>query len=103
NTPGIANCVHVLLAMQHLKDRSEPLTKEVASTLTTPGFFSTDALINLFKVIKNIELYKRSALPLRCYRCGSSAFDYKRLRCRCGADIYSATDSMSFLLRRIDE
>jgi hypothetical protein len=99
NPPGTANCLHILLAMQHLKDCSRPLTHELLSALSTPGFFSPENLVNLFDNIGSIELFKRTSLPLRCYSCGSYAFDYKRLRCECGVDLYSATDSMSFLIR----
>jgi len=98
NPPGTANCLHVLLAMRHLKECAEPLSNEIASALTTPGFFSKDDLFYLFGAIGTINLYRRTILPLRCYRCGSSAFDYTRLRCRCGVDLYAAADSMSFLL-----
>jgi hypothetical protein len=98
NPPGIANCLHVLLAMRHLKDCGEPLSNEIASALATPGFFSKDDLFYLFGAIGTIDLYRRTILPLRCYRCGSSSFDYKRLRCACGTDLYAAADSMSFLL-----
>jgi hypothetical protein len=102
NPPDIANCLHVLLAMRHLKDCANPLTDKILSSLTAPGFFSKDDLLYLFGAIKTIELYKRAILPLRCYRCGSSAFDYKRLRCICGVDLYAAADSMSFLLWKAD-
>jgi hypothetical protein len=102
NPPGVANCLHVLLAMQHLKDRRQLLTPEITATLTTPGFFSPDDLQYLFGNIQTMDLYKRTSLPLRCYRCGSDSFDYKQLRCSCGADIYAATDSMSFILRKTD-
>jgi len=79
-------------------DCAEPLSNEIASALTSPGYFSEDDLFNLFGAIETIDLYRRTILPLRCYRCGSSAFDYKRLRCGCGVDLYAAADSMSFLL-----
>jgi hypothetical protein len=100
--PGAANCLHVLLAMQHLKDCSLPLSPEVAVTLATPGFFSTDDLVYLFENIRGIDFFKRTSLPLRCYRCRSSAFNYKQLRCVCGVDLYAASDSMSALLWKVD-
>jgi hypothetical protein len=100
SVPGTANCLHVLLAMQHLKDRSEPLTDEIASSLASPEFFTPRDLADLFEATGDLRLYKRTALPLRCYRCGSSAFDYKRWQCRCGVALYGAADSMSFLIRK---
>jgi hypothetical protein len=100
--PGTANCLHVLLAMQHLKDCSLPLSPQVAATLATPGFFSTDDLAYLFENIRGIDFFKRTSLPLRCYRCRSSTFNYKQLRCVCGVDLYAASDSMSALLWKVD-
>jgi hypothetical protein len=102
NALGTATCLHVLLAIQHLKDCSEPLTPELASTLVTPGFFSVGDLLCLFSAIESIELFRRTSLPLRCYACGSRAFDYKRLRCQCGVNLYAAADSMSFLIRKVE-
>jgi hypothetical protein len=98
--PDAANCLHVLLALQHLKDIGEPLTGALASSLATPGFFSAEEVGFLSQEIGSIVLYKRTSLPLRCYRCGSNIFDYRHLKCRCGADLYASADSMSFLLRR---
>jgi hypothetical protein len=100
NAPGTANCLHVLLAMQHLKDCGRQLTRKLASTLGTPGYFSREDLTYLYGTIETIELFKRTSLPLRCYACGSSAFDYRRLRCQCGVNLYAAADSMSFLIHK---
>jgi hypothetical protein len=98
--PGGANCLHVLLALQHFADCGQSMTGALAASLATPGFFSAEEVRFLAEEIASIALYKRTSLPLRCYRCGSSAFDYPRLKCGCGADLYAAADSMSFLLRR---
>jgi hypothetical protein len=88
---GEANSLHVLLAMQHLKERGKTLTPRVASDLASSA---------LFNQIDAVQLYRRSLLPLHCYACGSDDFDYRHLRCRCGVDLYSSTDSMSFLIKR---
>jgi hypothetical protein len=79
NLTDTANCLHVLLAMQHLKDCSQSLTSEVASALTSPGFFTVGDLNYLFEAIGDIELYKTPALPLRCYSCGSKCPTEKEL------------------------
>jgi hypothetical protein len=100
--PGTANCLHVLLAMQHLKDCSLPLSQEVVAMLATSGFFSANDLAYLFENIRSIDFFKRTSLPLRCYRCRSSTFNYKQLRCVCGVDLYAASDSMSALLWKVD-
>jgi hypothetical protein len=97
---GQANCLHTLLAIQHLKDCHETMTAEIARDLESSVFFSSDDVLRLFSDIDTLPLYKRTSLPLRCYRCGQRNFDYRRLLCRCGAELYSATDSMSFIIRK---
>ncbi len=95
-----ATCLHVLLAMQHIKATGARLTDAVAEQLATPGFFSVEEVYALFGAIASVELYKRTRLPLRCYRCGGSSFDYAALRCGCGVPLYETADSMSFLIRK---
>jgi hypothetical protein len=97
---GSANSLHVLLAIQHLKERNRSLTLELARELASPSFFTVDELLALFDQVATLQMYRRSSLPLSCYACGSDQFDYRRLRCRCGVDIYSSTDSMAYLIRR---
>jgi hypothetical protein len=98
--PGAANALHVLLAIEHLRSCGRALTPELAHRLASAGFFTAAEVAWLFEATSALELYRRSALPLSCYRCGGSDFDYRRLRCPCGADLYSATDSMAFLIHR---
>jgi hypothetical protein len=95
-----ANSLHVLLAIEHLKERNRPLSPEMADELASPSFFTADELLTLFDQVATLHMYRRSSLPLHCYACGSDRFDYRRLRCRCGVEIFSSTDSMSFLIRR---
>ena len=98
--PGNANCLHVLLAIQHLRRIGRALTPDMADELETPGFFTAGELAGLFEQIAELDLYKRTSLPLRCYRCGSQDFDYKLLRCSCGVNLYSCANSMAFLIRK---
>lgn len=95
-----ATCLHVLLAMQHIKATGGRITDSVAEQLASPGFFDITDVYALFRSIASIELYKRTRLPLRCYRCGGSSYDYANLRCGCGVPLYETADSMSFLIRK---
>ena len=95
-----ATSLHVLLAMQHLKATGSSLTNKVLDDLSSPGFFSQDDVRALFESITSIELYRRTQLPLRCYRCGSTCYDYTKLTCECGVPLYENSDSMSFLIRK---
>ena len=90
----------MLLALQHLKEIGQPLDAITAQRLAARGFFSASEVLALSRRIDNSHLYRRTTLPLRCYVCGSENFDYANYRCMCGADIFLAPDSMTFLLRR---
>lgn len=98
--PGAPNALHVLLAFEHLKAVGGSLTDAVAERLASPAYFGRDDLLGLFAQIDGVTLYRRPNLPLRCYACGGSAFDYPALRCACGTDLYAATDSMTALIRK---
>jgi cephalosporin hydroxylase len=96
---GCANALHVLLALEHLKATDRRVTAEMASALS--GFFEPNEIFDLSRTIANLYLFRRGLLPLRCYKCQQSDFDYVSLRCRCGVDLYAETDSMTCLLQKI--
>lgn len=98
NGAGSANCLHVLLAFEHLKTLGRPLTPALAKQLASARFFTEPEVMTLFDQISALEVYRRPHLPLRCYNCGTSEFDYRTLRCTCGVALYSASDSMSVLI-----
>jgi len=52
----------------------------------------------LFAVTARVEIYKRTQLPLRCYACGGSDFDYVSWLCACGSDLYHPANSMAALV-----
>lgn len=96
---GQANALHVLLAIDHLKATGRDLTKGTADSLT--GFFTTSEILGLHKTLSQMHVYRRGLLPLRCYRCHQSDFDYVALRCRCGVELYGEADSMTCLLQKV--
>jgi hypothetical protein len=97
---GTPNSLAVLLALQHLADTARPLTPEIARTLAHVKFFSTDEIMLLARELASYELFQRTALPLKCYACGSSSFRYAEYRCKCGTPIYFGAESMSFVVTR---
>jgi predicted O-methyltransferase YrrM len=99
-TPGAANSLHALLAIEHLKTSGRPMTPHIAAELASSPVFTSAAISALFDQIAALHLYRRSLLPVRCYACASADFDYSRLTCRCGVALYSSTDSMSALITR---
>lgn len=96
--PPAANALHVLLALQHRREADVGLDRATAAGLSHPDFFSPAEVTGLFETAGKIELFQRTRLPLRCYACGGSDFDYVRWRCRCGVDLFAPADSMTCLI-----
>lgn len=95
---GRTNCYHLLLAFEHLRVIEAPLTDEAVDRLTRRSLFNPEEVRSLFERIAKVEIYRRAALPLRCYRCGSEDFAYDRLACRCGVELAATADSISAVL-----
>ena len=94
-----ANSLSLLLAFEHLKatgkDFDEIVAEQLASTwLTAKGVH------DLYNEIESVTFHARSTLPLQCFRCGGSTFDYVRMRCSCGTDLYAPADSMVCFVKK---
>jgi len=94
----LPNALNVLLAIQHLKDTGRECEPRQAEALAAPSFLSRCDVEELFATIARVDIYKRTQLPLRCYACGGSEFDYVSWRCACGAELYEPANSMTALL-----
>lgn len=100
---GKVNAFHVLLAIQHLQVSNLGLTDYVISTLTSNSYFDLNQLVYLFCNIKSINLFKRTSLPLLCYKCLRNEFDYVKLVCNiCQIPLCQEADSMSFIIKKVD-
>ena len=91
-----------LLGFEHLKrlGRKE-LTDSDLNCLSGPGtHFNRAELLALFRDIEEIRSYRRSRLPLFCWRCKRSRFNYNKLRCICGTELLSEADSMSIAVKK---
>jgi predicted O-methyltransferase YrrM len=96
----VPNALNVLLAIQHLKDTGQECGPRQAVALATPSFLARRDVEDLFTAIARVEIYKRTQLPLRCYACGGSEFDYVSWRCECGSELYEPANSMTALVWR---
>lgn len=94
-----AGPLHILLLLEHLKATAAPLSSTLLDTVARASMFSAAQIQQLHDSIDRIAIHRRATLPLNCYSCGSSVFDYRRLRCTCGASLYADSDSMSAVLR----
>jgi hypothetical protein len=95
---GQVNCYQLLLAFEHLKSLGQELSDADVAKLSTASLFEAAEVRMLFRQIDTISFYHRSTLPLRCYDCGSSDFDYARYRCSCGIPLMGSSDSISAVL-----
>ena len=97
-SPPKGNALTVLLGIDHYKKIESPITGDHAKLIAKDSLLTAEEVFFLDKAIKDIHLYKRTQLPMKCHHCGSSDYSFSQLKCICGADIFSDTDSMSFVL-----
>ncbi len=98
--------LHLLLFLEHYKSNARELDLSALSDIfkksmfskTKKTLFSEEEVIDLFDRISEIKIYKRTTLPHKCFACGSIDFQYHLLKCKCGAAIYSNSDSMTAVI-----
>jgi hypothetical protein len=91
--------LHFLLAIEHLKVTGLGMDESTIHQLAGDSLFTPEDVALIFRKVQTIDIYKRATLPHRCFYCGRSDFDYAKLCCRCGADLYGESDSISAILR----
>jgi len=96
---GLIGPLHFLLAIEHFKVTGLEMDDRTIHQLGGDSVFTPEDVALLFRKIQRIDIYKRATLPHRCFYCGRSDFDYAKLSCRCGANLYGESDSISAILR----
>lgn len=96
---GLIGPLHILLAIEHFKVTGREMDESMTQQLGGDSLFAPEDVALLFRKIQAIDIYKRATLPHRCFYCGRSDFGYAKLCCRCGANLYGESDSISALLR----
>jgi predicted O-methyltransferase YrrM len=91
--------LHFLLAIEHLKVAGLELDDRTIQQLGGDSLFTPEDVALIFGKTQTVKVYKRATLPHCCFYCGRSDFDYAKLCCRCGADLYGEAESMSAILR----
>lgn len=90
-----------LLAMEHLKRLNKQyLTPQEVGILSDGTHFNAEEIRRIFDSIGEIYTYRRSRLPLHCYKCQGTTFDYHKLKCMCGTDLLAEADSMSIIIKK---
>lgn len=98
--PDTPTSLHLLLAIERLRATGQPLPRAQAHRLSASGMFTPDDIDRLAARIAGVDIFRRATLPLRCWSCGSDAFDLVALRCQCGTSLSLADpDSMTAVLR----
>lgn len=78
--------------------KGQALTKEIADDLAKDSIFTSEDILSIGQNLKKIVLYRRTRLPSFCSGCGADSFNYHKLKCVCGIEIFSDSDSMTFAL-----
>ena len=94
------NALHALLAIQHYKRIGKALDSNITQHIAKQSILRDEDIAFLFEAIDEIHLYQRSNLPDFCHRCGSVDYQFSRMKCQCGEDIFSDADSMAFLITK---
>jgi len=94
----VGNCFTLLLALEHLKNTGQNLTPHIVDALARDSIFTPKDILLVGENLKKILLYRRTRLPDYCSGCGSQSFDYHKIKCVCGIEIFSSSDSMTFAL-----
>jgi hypothetical protein len=96
--PGTS--LSVLLGIDHYKRIGVGIDEPRTQLIAAGSILRPEDVNYLASSIASIALYRRTHLPDRCYRCGSSDYDFTGYRCRCGVEIFSDCDSMSFVIMK---
>lgn len=95
---GSPTIFQVLLMIKHLKSIGSRPNRDIQHALDY--YFTEKEIIELFYAIDDLHMIRRSHLPLRCWKCGGTQFDYHHLQCLCGEELYKENDSMSFVIQK---
>lgn len=97
-TIGRLNSYNLLLAFEHFLSTDAELKDYDVEQLSTTSLFSAGEIRELFDRVAAVAIYHRSTLPLRCWSCASTDFDYATIKCKCGGDLMSDADSIAAVI-----
>lgn len=95
---SFGNALHLLLALDHCHRIHAPIDDELASQIAKNSLLTKEEITRIASQIKSIHLYRRTRLPDYCHDCGAQHFEYSKLRCVCGQEIFGGNESMSFVV-----
>ncbi len=92
------SALHMLLALDHYKRINVAVDDAVASQIAKNSLLSKEQIKRIASHIESIHLYRRTRLPDYCHDCGAKHFEYSKLQCACGQEIFGSNESMSFAI-----
>lgn len=87
-----------LLAIDHCLRAGLPLNFE---KISENNYISSTDLAMIAGSIKSINFFRRTKLPLSCYKCSGVDFNYSQLKCKCGVELFNSNDSMTCVIEKI--
>jgi hypothetical protein len=95
------NALSVLLAISHYQRLGMEIDAPRAQLIAKASLLAPQEVDFLAQHIAKISLYRRTRLPDYCYKCGAVDYDFSTYSCKCGAEVFSDSDSMSFVIERL--
>ena len=92
------NALHLLLALDHCKRIKATIDDAVVDQIAKGSLLSKEQIKRIASQIESISLYRRTRLPDYCHNCRAVHFDYSKLRCTCGQEVFRDNESMSFVI-----
>lgn len=92
------NALHALLALDHYKRIGVDVDENIAGEISKNSMLTKSEILKLASQINSIHLYRRTHLPDYCPVCESELFDFSKLKCVCGTQLFSDASSMAFVI-----
>jgi len=90
--------LHFLLMLEQHQALKKHISDENIKKFSETNVISEKDMRILQDRIKSVQIFHRTSLPLKCWSCPSSEYNYLALTCSCGLPLYQQDDSMSALL-----
>ena len=88
----------MLLALDHFKRINVAVDDAVVIQIAKNSLMSQEQIKRIASQIESIHLYRRTRLPDYCHDCGAKHFEYSKLQCGCGQQIFGGNESMSVVI-----
>ena len=92
------NALHLLLALDHCKRIKATIDDAVVDQIAKGSLLNKEQIKRIASQIESISLYRRTRLPDYCHNCRAVHFEYSKLRCTCGQEVFRDNESMSFVI-----